>query len=643
MQKLLNFKARIITAALTFLVLSLVILSYVSFLHLSDVAKSGVNDFSMLRLESSAAQTSGFIQRIKRDIESTADLFVNKRSDQEVMPILINVRKLSDATAVVVGYEDGTALNSNKGRYDASAYDPTQRSWYLKAKNKRGTVITDIYQGASGPLMVSIATPFYTNGKIDGVLLADIELTALSSIVEKSVFKGAAVGLYDNNGIVIAVSGNVGGQGGANVVAGQSRLSDSMDLKQLESEMLTKQKGIIEYSLHGTDEVAFFQAVSLDAEMTWHLLISLDKSTVYKVLGESLTSSVITTSILVIISAILITLVLAQAYRPVLALKRTVEELSSGHGDLTKRLPVTSNDDLGQISQNINIFVENLQQMMLELSSSSDHIGNSIKGLQDLTKKNASVIHEHMSETDQVVTALDEMSATSSDVARNTVEAVEFTTKTSAQTSNSKVVVTGATETVGDLVKHVEEASSYINQMGDEIAEITNVLKVIGEIADQTNLLALNAAIEAARAGEQGRGFAVVADEVRALASRTQQSTAEIQDTIARLTNSSATVINTMQSTKSSCEEASAQTSLVVTDLDSISDSVEGINSLNVQIATAAEEQSLVAEEISRNMSKIREMVEEVAESGVKTDNEAANLAEANTHLTSIVGRFKLQ
>jgi len=643
MKKQLNFKARIIAAALTFLILSLVILSYVSFQQLSTVAKSGVNDFTMLRLESSATQTSSFIQRIKRDIESTTALFVGKRSDQEVMPILINIRKLSDATAVVVGYEDGTALNSNKGRYNPATYDPTQRGWYIQAKNSRKTVITDIYQGATGGLMVSIATPFYANSKIDGVLLADIQLTALTSIVEKSVFDGAAVGLYDSSGMVIAVSGNVGGQGGANMIAGKSRLSDVAELNKLQTTMLSEQRGLFEYTLHGTDEVAFFQSVTLDADTTWHLLISLDKSTVYKVLGESLSSSILVTSILVIISAILITCVLAQAYRPVIALKKTVEELSSGHGDLTKRLPVTSNDDLGQISQNINIFVENLQNIMLELSSSSDHIGDSIKGLQDLTNKNASVIHEHMSETDQVVTALDEMSATSGDVARNTVEAVDFTTKTSNQTNNSKVVVTGATETVSDLVKNVEEASSYINQMGNEIAEITNVLKVIGEIADQTNLLALNAAIEAARAGEQGRGFAVVADEVRALASRTQKSTAEIQDTISRLTNSSTMVINTMQSTKSSCEEASAQTSLVVTDLDSISDSVEGINNLNVQIATAAEEQSLVAEEISRNMSKIREMVEEVAESGVKTNDEATNLAEANAHLTKIVGRFKLQ
>ena len=638
MQKLLNFKARIITAALTLLILSMGVLSYVSFNHLADVAKQDVNDLSMFHITTGTKKISNFVLRIKEDIKSSANLFVDLKTDAQIMPILTNINNLSDASAVVVGYEDGSAVNSEKGRYDASSYDPRKRGWYLKAKNQHKSIITDVYLGrSSGKLMISIATPFYSENKLNGVLLADVELTALNSVIEQSVFQGANASLYDNEGVTITSTDN------SFEVPGKTRLSDSSQLVALEKEVLSKDKGMFEYTFDKVEKVGFFQTIPLDSETNWHMLIYLDKSVVYSVLDESLKSSIFATFILVLISAILITLVLGQAYKPVLALKKTVSDLSSGHGDLTQRLPVTSQDDLGQISKNINIFVESLQNIMLEVADSSRHIGDSISGLHGLTKKNAAVLNKHMSETDQVVTALHEMSATSADVAKNTVQAVDFTGKTSDQTQSSKVVVTGATEMVGELVNNVEEASTHINQMDKDIAEITNVLKVIGDIADQTNLLALNAAIEAARAGEHGRGFAVVADEVRALASRTQTSTAEIQETINKLTNSSSAVINTMMITKTSCEDASAQTSLVVTDLDNISESVTGINNLNLQIATAAEEQSLVAEEISQNMSKIKEMVEEISTSGAEADNEAANLAEANAHLTNIVGNFKLK
>ena len=571
MQKLLNFKARIIIAALTLLILSMGVLSYISYNLLAEVAKKDVNDISMLHLDDGAKKVSNFILRIKKDVQSSAGLFVGLRTDEQIMPILLNIKNLSDATTIFVGYKDGSALSSSQGRYDANKYDPRKRNWYIKAKSERKTIITDMYSSSStGALMVSIATPFYSDNELDGVLLADIELTRLGNVVEQAVFEGANASLYDNKGITVASTS------GASEVAGKSRLSDNPQLADLEKEMFSKDKGLFEYSFKGKKEVGFFQSIPLDTETNWHMLVYLDKSVVYKVLDESLHSSILTLFILALISAILITLVLGQAYKPVLALKKTIYDLSSGNGDLTQRLPVTSNDDLGQISKNINLFVENLQEIMLEVADSSGHIGASIAGLQSLTKKNAAVLGDHMSETDQVVTALHEMSATASDVAKNTVQAVDFTNKTSEQSKSSKIVVTGATETVGELVSNVEEASGHINQMDEDIAEITNVLKVIGDIADQTNLLALNAAIEAARAGEHGRGFAVVADEVRALASRTQTSTSEIQETINKLTSSSSAVIDTMLVTKTSCEEASAQTSLVVTDLDTISDSVTG-------------------------------------------------------------------
>lgn len=319
-----------------------------------------------------------------------------------------------------------------------------------------------------------------------------------------------------------------------------------------------------------------------------------------------------------------------------------VTDLSQGNGDLTRRLPVTSDDDLGQISQGINIFIANLQTMMRDVSQASQHISHSVDELKKQTEVNHQVLIAHTSETDQVVAAVEEMSATASDVASNAAEASEFTHKTNSQVVESKDVVTQATTTVSQLVDEVGKTSDSITAIEKDTQEITNVLKVIGEIAEQTNLLALNAAIEAARAGEQGRGFAVVADEVRALAARTQESTGEIEQTLNNLRNGSNDAITAMDTTKSTCEKSAETTSLVARDLDTISESVNHMNDLNTQIATAAEQQSSVAGEITQNMNEIRGIVSQLSQNEEATLNETLSLAAANSQLISVVGKFKL-
>ena len=324
-------------------------------------------------------------------------------------------------------------------------------------------------------------------------------------------------------------------------------------------------------------------------------------------------------------------------------LKERIDTLSTGEADLTSRIDITSHDELGDIGNSVNNFIIYLQSMILEISQASAHITDGIKQLDVQSEQNNQALIKHASETDQVVAAITEMSATAETVAQNATETAANTQKANDDALLAKDDVLEASGSMIVLVDEVGTASASINTMNENTQQIVSVLGVIGEIADQTNLLALNAAIEAARAGEQGRGFAVVADEVRSLAARTQSSTAEINEILTTLRQDASSAVAAMEVTKTSCERTAENAERVSNSLDAVTGSIVEINDLSTQIATASEEQSSVTEEVSRNMNNIREMVQGLTQNGQATVDSTQSLAAANTQLNTLVSKFKLQ
>lgn len=353
----------------------------------------------------------------------------------------------------------------------------------------------------------------------------------------------------------------------------------------------------------------------------------------------------ITLALLVCASVIIVASVtmLHVSFKPLSRLNTLVANLSQGNGDLTQRLAVESKDEIGQICNSINLFIEKLQQMFIDVADSSKEIDRAVVHLSNQARSNLNTLNQHTQETEQAITAIEEMSASAGSIAQSADDAALLTERTNRYADESKQTVTEAVNSVNGLVNQVSSMAETITRMSEDTKQINSVLQVIGAIAEQTNLLALNAAIEAARAGEQGRGFAVVADEVRALASRTQQSTSQINDMLATLKTTTENVVKEMDSTRIHCEETAERTNHVMDSLNVVTDSVAEMNNLNTLIATSAMKQRQVTHEVSKNMAAIQEMVRKLNMNAAQVTSVSNELQNTSHALSDVVGRFRVQ
>ena len=311
-------------------------------------------------------------------------------------------------------------------------------------------------------------------------------------------------------------------------------------------------------------------------------------------------------------------------------------------GDLTYKINIPGKDEFAWMCWEYSQGRKGFSSLVKEILGSAGQLAAAAEELSAITEQSNSGVLRQQGEIDQVATAMNEMSATVSEVSNNAANAANEAQEADDSAKDGWQVVNTTIETINNLASEVERTSKVIENLKGDSISIGTVLDVIRDIAEQTNLLALNAAIEAARAGEQGRGFAVVADEVRTLASRTQQSTCEINNMIERLQNGANQAVSVMEMGRSKAEESVEQAAKAGKALQSITSVVDNIKSMNMQIASAAEEQSSTAEEINRNIVNISEVAQDTADGSQQTASASDQLAKLASSLQTQVGKFKV-
>lgn len=506
--------------------------------------------------------------------------------------------------------------------------------------------------GGKTVLLASFTVPIVSDGEFMGIAGADLSMEFLQQMLHES-----NQDLYDGQGeqALVSASGRLVAFTGEGAKPGDHA---SLVLDQMEMDAIAavgrSNEPLFQIESEGVDHLQLIMPVTLPGtDVRWSLVIKLPLAVVmqdFNQLDTELTDmrqqdSMLLTGIGLLVALAGLGVMVLLAYglaKPARQLVAMLDDIAKGEGDLTKRLNVERADELGDIARGFNAFLDKLQGMIREVVGSVQQVTDASEHTADIALRTNDGVQRQLSEIDLVATAVTEMTATAQDVARNASQAASAAQNADGSASHGREVVRATSETIQNLSQDIQRAVDSVQALARDSENITGILDTIRGIAEQTNLLALNAAIEAARAGEQGRGFAVVADEVRNLAQKTQSSTEEIQHMIEQLQNGTRETVKVMEQSRARTDQSVLQAEEADAALTSITQAVSVINDMNNQIASAAEEQSAVAEDINRNVMTIDTVAKDVAKGADEASQASASLTKLAEHQRRLINQFKV-
>lgn len=543
------------------------------------------------------------------------------------------LQKSGDYTMTFIGTSTGLMLRNASVTKNPANYDPRVRPWYKLGMEQKKLAYTDPYRAASsGKLVVAIAHKLnITDG--EAVIAGNLSLELLNTTVD-AMRSDISFGILTDKKGTILVHPNPD-----NILKDIRKVYPDITptfLKNLEGH---KAMEPVPSRINGKPSLIASEPIK---RTNWYLILVIDEKKAYEHSQEILVDTIISSLAAIFITFILTLVTVRYLLKPLAQTNNALSDLAEGDGDLTIRLKERGNDEIAELAKKVNLFISKLHGIIGEIDTSGQKVSEQANNVQDMAQSNKQQLAQQQTQVTQIAAAVHEMSATAQEVASN-AEATAAATKSSSENCDKGTrIILNSQEVITNLASEINRTSDAISELEANTQNINNILLTIQGIAEQTNLLALNAAIEAARAGEQGRGFAVVADEVRVLSQRTHNSTEEISSVIVTLLNNTENAVSAMKSSETLARNSVEEASNATDALKSISDSIAQISDMSTQIASAAEEQRAVTEEVSRNVESVSEVSENMVASASETIETADSLSSVSQNLNDQVGKFKL-
>ena len=582
-------------------------------------------------LQSTAASYNQYVTDWLKSKERSLTSISSDVDSDQVKNQLIQAKNSADFDNVFLAYPDGSQQNANDAILAPDNNDPRIWGWYRNAKANPGEVYMDnpTVASATGANVVSLGRAITLHGQMV-VLGADMQITDILNTMKQVILPG------DGYMFIANAQGNVFAHSDTSLLnQSVSKLGLSYDdIKH----SATSQRDI-RTTVNGEDVVLYARPIK---GTRLHSVIVVDRDSLVDPLFAGLWKQIFATLIVVVLCAVLFNLLCNALLKPLKNVSKALAQIADGNGDLTLRIKVEHQDEIGELANNFNHFVGSLQQLISNIRHQAEQLSEQADQGSKRAHDTASELAMQQQEITLVATAVTEMASATQEIAAHAEQTARASQDSTESTHQGYELVANSRQSITELASEVQRASGVIAELDKHSQEISNVLNSIQEIAEQTNLLALNAAIEAARAGEQGRGFAVVADEVRILSQRTHSSTDVINKTITTLQRSTAQAVAIMQNSETLALGSVDDADKAAGSLEEIKQAVAIISDMATQIATAAEEQTHVTSEITQNITSIKDVTDLLVEGAQGSLAEANALNQQSESIKDKVAMFKL-